>query len=194
MRTPVLRALSIVALATLGVAWAFTWTPFAFPSGDQHYVLELRQGEDADAAVSVIDLQIRDVGGSYDVVTTLTLEQRGVSGDDLATAAFGGDAVGMLMFGPMVAYGPSFFILPMILGEEEVRVRAEPMRVMGMGSVTMDREVEVAGHTCVVVTYTPDGDPSGVVEFALAENLPFPCYSVYGTGSDRIEVRLLRAE
>jgi hypothetical protein len=32
------------------------------------------------------------------------------------------------------------------------------------------------------------------MEFALAEGLPIPCYSKYSTGSDAVEVRLIKAE
>lgn len=193
-RSRVLPVVIALALATAGSVQAFQWTPFAFPAGDQHYVLEVRQGEGADAPVGTIDLRVADRGGAFDATTTLTFEQTGLSADDLSSAAFGGSMAGLMMMGPMLAYGPAFFLLPMMLGEEDVRVRAEPLRLVGLGSLFMEREEEVAGRACVVVRYVPDGDPSGEMTFALAENLPFPCFSVYGTGSDRIEVRLLQAD
>lgn len=191
------RVVASALCATLafgGSVQAFQWQPFAFPEGDQRYVLEIRQGEGPDATVGTLDLTVVDRGGTYDTTTTLTFEQTGIGGDDLSTAAFGGEMAGLLMMGPMLAYGPAFFLLPMMLGEEDVRVRSEPLRLVGMGSLTMEREEEVAGHTCVVVRFEPDDDPDGAMTFALADGLPFPCYSVYGSGGDRIEVRLLRAE
>jgi hypothetical protein len=182
------------AIVAGGSAHAFQWTPFEFPAGDQHYVLEIRQGEGDAAVAGTIDLRIADVGGRFDATTTLTFVQAGLSAEDLSSVAFGGSMTGMLVMGPALAYGPAFFLLPMMLGEEEVRVRTEPIRMVGVGSLHMEREEQVAGRTCVVVRFEPDGDPSGAMTFALAEGLPFPCFSVYGSGDGRVEVRLLQAD
>jgi hypothetical protein len=186
----------VLALALLagGSAHAFRWTPFAFPEGDQHYVLEIRHGEGDAAVAGTVDLRIADAGETFDATTTFTFAQTGLSAEDLSSVAFGGSLTGMLVMGPALAYGPAFFLLPMMLGEEEVRVRTEPIRMVGVGALHMEREEEVAGRTCVVVRFEPDGDPSGAMTFALAEGLPFPCYSVYGSGDGRVEVRLLQAD
>jgi hypothetical protein len=186
-------ALVLALSLALPAAWAFQWEPFAFPEGDQHYTLEVRSVGGGEAApASVIDIVIRDTGGSYTVETTMTFVQEGVSSDDLANAAFGGSMLGTFMFGPMMLFGPTFMMLPLMLGQEDIRVRPEPMLVMGMGRLTMDRSETVAGRECVVLTFTPnDGEP---FEFALAEGLPFPCYSRYDSGDGMMEIRLVRAD
>jgi hypothetical protein len=53
----------------------------------------------------------------------------------------------------------------------------------------MEREEVVAGHTCVVIRMELEGGDE--LEFAVAENLPVPCFSRYGSGSDAIEARLI---
>jgi hypothetical protein len=188
------RSLLVLALAVAGSASAFRWAPFEFPAGDQRYVLEIRQGEGDAAMVGTVDLTIVDRGGVFDATTTIAFAQTGLSPEDLSSAAFGGAMANVVVLGPALAYGPAFFLLPMMLGEEEVRVRPEPIRLVGIGSLHMEREEVVAGRTCVVVRYEPDGDPSGAMTFALADGLPFPCFSMYGSGDGRVEVRLLRAD
>lgn len=184
----------LLFLAAGGSASAFRWTPFAFPDGDQHYVLEVRQGEGDGIVVGTVDLRIDDLGGRFDVTTTVTFVQSGLSADDLSAAAFGGLMANLMTLGPALAYGPASFLLPMMLGEEDVRLRDEPIRLLGGASLHMDREEVVAGRTCVVARYEIEGDPSGTMTFALAEGLPFPCFSVYGSGDGRVEVRLLQAD
>lgn len=187
-----LRASILLAALSLGAAHAFTWEPFTFPEGDQGYTLEIVQGEDGPA--TTIDIDVVDVGDAYDVTTTMTYQQAGVPKSDLDSAMFGGSTFGMFAMGPMMMFGPSFMMVPMMLGEEDIRVREEPIRVMGFGSLHMDSEVEVAGRTCVVMRMVPDGDPEAGYEFAVAEGVPFPCYSRYGQGDDVVEIRLVRIE
>ena len=180
---------TLMALALAGVS-AFQWTPFEFGPGDQHYTIEIRAGE---APVTTLDVTMLHRDDGFHVSTVLRFEQDGVAQDDLATAMFGGQALGMFGLGPMLVFGPSAMMLPMLLGEEEVRVREEPLRVMGFGSLHMEREEVVAGHTCVVMRLELDvGDD--VFEFAVAEGLPLPCFSRYGSGADQVEMRLLRAD
>lgn len=182
------RTFVLLAALVLSAAHAFTWEPFAFPEGDQGYTLEIAQ--EGDGPVTTIDIDVTSTGDGFDVTTTTTVRQTGIAQEEVEDAMFGG-GFGLFAMGPMMMFGPSFMMVPMMLGEEEVRVRAEPMRMMGFGSVFMDREVEVAGRTCVVVRVVPDGNPDGEFEFALAEDLPFPCYSRYGQGDDVVEVRLV---
>jgi len=183
------RFVSIVGvLVLLSGAHAFTWEPFVFPEGDQSYTLEIASADDIPSTTIRID--IVDTGDGYDVTTTTTLQQRGVGQGELENAAFGGGAFGMFAMGPMMMFGPSFMMLPMMLGEEDIRVREEPMRVMGAGSLYMEEEVEVAGQRCVVLRFEPDQEGGGGFEFAVAEGVPFPCYSRYGTGDDVVEIRL----
>jgi hypothetical protein len=186
---PTLRLVATTFALLLGAAQAFTWEPFVFPEGDQSYTLEIVEADDIPS--TTIRIEIVDVGDGYDVTTTTTLQQTGVSQDDLESAAFGGGAFGMFAMGPMMMFGPSFMMLPMMLGEEDIRVREEPMRVMGAGSLYMDAEVEVAGQRCVVLRFEPDQEGGGGFEFAVAEGVPFPCYSRYGTGDDVVEIRLV---
>ena len=186
MPYPVARRLVVVLLAVaLGGAQAFQWTPFEFAPGDQGYTMEIV----TEDGVSRVDIDIVESGGSYDVTTTMTLEQVGIGQDDLSDAMFGGSSLAMFGFGPMMLYGPSFFLLPMVLGEEDIAVSDTPIRVMGMGTMYMDREEVVAGQTCVVIRMELEGGDE--VEFAVAEGVPLPCFSRYGSGSDMIEVRLI---
>lgn len=176
------------ALLVIGAVHAFTWEPFVFPEGDQSYTLEIVEADEIPSTTIRID--IVDTGDGYDVTTTTTLQQTGVGQSELENAAFGGGAFGMFAMGPMMLFGPSFMMLPMMLGEEDIRVREEPMRVMGAGSLYMEEEVEVAGQSCVVLRFEPDQEGGGGFEFAVAEGVPFPCYSRYGTGDDVVEIRL----
>jgi len=171
---------------------AFEWNVDQWPEGNQAYTLELRQGDSGQ--VVTMNIVITDQGETYDVATTMTVNQIGISQSELGSAAYGGNALGMFALGPMAFYGPAFMMLPMMLGQEDISVREEPIRVMGMGSISMDRSETIAGFECVVVSFSPDNDPDTVMEFALAETLPFPCYSKYGSGADIIEIRLISAE
>jgi len=177
--------LVLVLAVVLGGAQAFQWMPFEFPAGDQGYTMEIV----TEDGVSQIDIDIVERDGSYDVTTTMTFEQTGVPLGGLDDAMFGGAGFAMFGFGPMMLFGPSFFLLPMMLGQEEIKVQDTPIRVMGMGTMYMDREEVVAGHVCVVIRLEMDGDDT--LEFAVAENLPFPCFSRYGSGDDGLEVRLI---
>lgn len=183
---PRIRTLVFVAFAVvLATAQAFQWTPFEFPPGDQGYTIEIESAE----GVAVLDVDIVDRGGSFDVNTVMRFDQEGVAAGDLGAAMFGGGGIGLFAFGPMMMFGPTAFLMPMILGNEDIAVRAEPIDAMGMGTVWMDREVEVAGRTCVVVRFEMAGGDD--VEFALAEGLPVPCFSRFGTGRDAFEARLV---
>ncbi len=177
--------MALVVAVALGGAQAFQWMPFEFPPGDQGYTMEIV----TEDGVSQIDIDIVDRGGSYDVTTTMTFEQAGVPLDGLSDAMFGGAGLTMFGFGPMMLFGPSFFLLPMMLGQEEIQVQDTPIRVMGMGTMYMDREEVVAGHVCVVIRMELEGDDA--LEFAVAENLPIPCFSRYGSGDDAMEARLI---
>ena len=179
------RTVTALLVFALGGAHAFQWTPFEFPPGDQGYTMEIVTEE----GVSVVDIDIVEAGGAYEVTTTMTLVQTDVEQDALSDAMFGGSGMAMFGFGPMMLFGPSFFLLPMLLGEEDISVQSTPIRVMGMGTMYMDREEIVAGHTCVVIRMELQGGDE--LEFAVAEGLPVPCFSRYGSGSDAIEARLI---
>ena len=142
-----------------------------------------------EEGVSIVDVNSEEGGGSFEVTTPMTLVQSNVDQDDLGEAMFGGSGLAMFAFGPMMLFGPSFFLLPMLLGEEDISVQDTPIRVMGMGTMYMDREEVVAGRTCVVIRMELEGGDE--LEFALAEDLPLPCFSRYGSGSDAVEARLI---
>jgi hypothetical protein len=187
----------LILTALLGLfscAFAFKWTFDQWPAGNQNYTFEVRSGEGDSAQVATFDVAITDTGGQFDVKTTMTVQQTGIAQSDLSGAAFGGSAIGMFAFGPMIFYGPAFMMLPMMLGEEDISVRPDPVSVMGMGKIYMDKSEQIAGHDCVVLRLEMEEDKNSNMEFALADGLPIPCYSKYGTGSDAVEVRLVKAE
>jgi hypothetical protein len=146
---------------------------------------------DLEGMTVSIDIVQTDAG--YDVTTTIVSSQSDVAQGNLSGAAFGGSMLGGLALGPMMFYGPMFMMLPMMLGQEEIRVRTEPMVVMGMGRLVMDSTVEMAGHTCVVVRFEPNENPEGTLEFALAEGVPFPCYTRFGSGDAVVEMQLIES-
>lgn len=195
---PVRRAvrwLAATAVLAAGGAFAFQWNPDAFPTGDHSYSWEITTQGDQGPEVATMTVDIAQKGDTYDTTTTLSVTQSGVAHDDLSTAALGGSMAGMLGFGPMMMfYGPAFMILPMMIGDEDIHVRQEPMRVMGMGSLVMDHSETVAGHECVVIRFEPDDDSGSPMEFALAEDLPFPCFSSYGGDADKVTIRLTEAK
>lgn len=193
MRTVALGTL-LALLPLWGAGHAFEWTPFEFPDRDQAYTLEIWQGEDAERPEAIMEIDVTSTGEGFDVVTNMRYERQAVDQSELEDAIFGAGFMGMFTMGPMMMFGPFAMMLPMLLGEEDIRVRSEPIRVMGVGRLHMDREVEVAGRTCVVVRLEPDNEGAGEMEFALAEGVPFPCYSRYGSGADAVEVRLVRIE
>jgi hypothetical protein len=177
--------LMLLSFALAGGAAAFSWTPFEFPPGDQGYVVDIVTSE----GVARVDVDVAARGGLFDVTTTMTFEQTGVDPSSMGDAFFGGSALAMFGFGPMVLFGPSAFMLPMMLGQEDIAVRKEPMRLMGVGTLVMDREEIVAGRRCVVITVNMDGGDQLV--FAIAEGVPIPCFTRYGTGMNAMEVRLV---
>lgn len=190
-------ALMVMALV-VGQAAAFQWEPFAFPTGDQRYVLEVRTvAEGSDDQVSTITITITEGAEGYNVDTAFAFSQEGVSQDELSNVMFGGSLLGTFAFGPMMMFGPSFMMLPMMLMGEEIRVRAEPVVVMGMGRLHMDRTTQAAGRECVLLRFETGSaaEPSeDVMEFALAEDLPFPCYARYGSAGSYTEIRVLEAD
>ncbi|MEZ4631693.1 MAG: hypothetical protein R2880_13450 [Deinococcales bacterium] len=165
---------------------AFSWEALKFPEGDQSYSLEVTmQGKSTQ-----FDIDIVQEEDGYRVEYGSSQSQ--IPYEDLSSAAFGGTMMGG--FGAAAfLFGPSFMFLPMILANEDIAVRDGYISMMGMGKVYMEKTVEVAGHECVVVRMEMGQDDDiQNFEFALAENLPFPCYSIYGEGEDQVEIRLIR--
>jgi hypothetical protein len=102
----------------------------------------------------------------------------------------------MLGVRPMLLFGPSSFMLPMLIAQHDIAVRDAPIQVPGLGTLHMDREEIVAGHTCVVVRIVFEGDDDfeedgDVFEIAIAEDLPFPCFSRHGLLDEAVEAHLV---
>ncbi|CAN5577136.1 hypothetical protein BH24DEI1_BH24DEI1_07880 [soil metagenome] len=195
-----MRASALVAglLLLWGQASAFQWEPFVVPPGEHRYVVEVRTvAEGEDDGVSTITINVREAGEGYRGETTIAFSQENVSAEELSTAMFGGSMLGTFAFGPMMMFGPTFMMLPMMLMGEEIRVRPEPLVVMGMGRLHMDSTVEAAGRDCVLLRFE-SGDAANasedIMEFALAEDLPFPCYARYGSPGSYTEIRMLEAD
>ncbi len=180
-------------LFLLGQGFAFQWEPFQVPPGDHSYLLEIRTvAADVDDQVSTITIDIGEGAEGYAIDTTIRFRQEGVSEGDLGSAMFGGSMLGTFAFGPMMMFGPSFMMLPMMLMGEDIRVRSEPMVVMGMGRLYMNETITAAERECVVLRFEAN-DSTDIMEFALAEDLPFPCYTRYGGEGSYTEIRLLEA-
>ena len=189
-----IRVMAAFALLAGGSALAFNWSPDNFPTGSHSYTWEMSVEGGDGPQKATIGLDITQNGDSYDTTTTMKVTQTGVAQGDLASAALGGSMLGAMGLGPMmVFYGPTFMMLPMLLGNEDIHVRSEPVRVAGIGTIHMDKSEQVAGHTCVVLRLELD-DGSAPIEMALAEDLPFPCYSQYGDEGARTTIRLTKAD
>ncbi len=189
----IIRLLVVVAFLATGSALAFTWNPDNFPTGNHSYTWEMTVDQGNGPEKATISVDIVQKGSSYDVTTTTKVTQSGVAHDDLASAALGGSMSGALAIGPMmVFYGPSFTMLPMLLGNEDIHVRKDPVRVAGMGSIYMDKSETIAGHQCVVLRLVMD-DGSPPIQMGLAADLPFPCFSQYGDTGDQTTIRLIQA-
>jgi len=180
------RRLVIVSLVgVLGMAHAFSWAPFEFPPGDQGYSMEVVTKD----GVTRFDIDVVDRGGVFDVTTSMTVTQVGVAPGGMSEAMFGGSGMTMFAFGPMMLFGVNFFLMQTLIGLEDIEVRTDPSGVKGIGLLYMEREEVVAGRTCVVIRAELDGGEQ--TEFAVAEGLPLPCFSRYGSGGDAVEARLI---
>ena len=188
------RLVAAVAVLAAGSAFAFTWSPDAYPGGSHSYTWEMTVDQGDGPQTATISVDIVQKGDSFDTSTTTKVTQTGVAKGDITSAALGGSMLGALAIGPMmVFYGPAFMMLPALLGNEDIHVRSDPVRVAGVGSIHMDKTETIAGHQCVVLRLEMD-DGSPPVEMALAEDLPFPCYSKYGEEGNQTSIRLVKAE
>lgn len=189
------KALALIVALLFATAQAFTWQLDQIPPGDHYYLLELISTEaDGTTQRATVAIDVKAVGSTYDVQTTYSISQTGVAAGDLSAVWFGGSMLAMAAFGPMLMYGPMFFLMPMMLGNEEIRVRSEPIIVMGMGRLYMERTERVAGHECVVIRFEASDGGMQPMEFALAENVPFPCFSRYhNDDGSSMEIRLIEA-
>jgi hypothetical protein len=190
MRT-IQTVLVLVAVLLGGVALAFEWEPLEFEPREQAYTIEIlnAQGE----VQLTMEIDVVAAGDGFDVTTVQTVRRAGVAGGDLADAAFSG-GLGMFGFGGAMFLGPAFMILPLVLADEEVAVRPEPIELTGFGTVYMESTSEVAGVTCVDVRIETAVAEQPPIELGIAEGVPFPCYSRYGEGEDAVEIRLTRIE
>ena len=183
--------LTLAALLLVGVVHAFEWAPLEFEPRPQAYTIEVLDA--AGEVVTTLDIDITAAGDAFDVTTVQTTRSAGVDAADLDTAALTGGG-GLFGFAGAAFFGPAFMLLPLILLDQDVAVRDAPIEVAGYGSVYMDSTSTVAGTTCVDVRLQPANEGMPVVEFGIAEGVPFPCYSRYGEGEDAVEIRLTRIE
>jgi hypothetical protein len=183
---PHLRAfVAILACIVVGSAQAFQWTALEFPSGDQGYTVQITSAD----GVSVIDVDMVDRGGTFDVTTAMTFVQTGVARDDLSGAMFGGRGTGHVRVRSDDVLRPELLHPADAARPGGDRGAGHADHGDGFGTIYMEREEVVAGRTCVVIRMELDG--SDTLEFAVAEGLPIPCFSRYGSGSDAVEARLV---
>lgn len=176
-------------------ALAFNWQPNQVPEGNHSYTLQMTStAEDQKNLVTTVKIDITKQGDAYNVQTTYNIEQKNVSQDDLSDALYGGGALGLSALGPMLLYDPTFMMLPELLGNEDIHVRKDPVIIAGLGKIYMDKTIEAAGLKCVLLRFAP-GDGSPPIKFAVADKVPFPCYSKY-TDDDGsyTEIKLIEAK
>ena len=183
-------ALITLTLMLVGGAHAFEWEPLEFEERPQAYTIQILDG-DGEVQLTM-DIDIVAAGDGFDVTTVQTVRSSGVEGGDLDQAALGGG--GLFGFGGAMLFGPAFMVLPLVLVDEDVAVRDEPIELPGFGMVYMESTSEVAGTTCVDVRIEMAAGEQPPIELGIAEGVPFPCYSRYGEGENAVEIRLTRIE
>lgn len=184
--------LVITTVLLTASAAAFEWSAQSFPDGDQRYVLEFRMDSSYEQGTSTMEIDIKDLGGRFDVRTSVSVREE-VPKDEMDIMGLGGLSDGFTLLGPAMMFGPMFMFLPMMLEGQDIRVRSEPLVLLGFGEMHMERTERVAGHECVVIRFVPT-DSDDVFEFALAEGVPFPCFSRYGSEGDITEMRLISTQ
>lgn len=189
------RLVTVLGVAVLswwvGAAHAFQWEAFEFEERPQAYTIQILDAE--GEVVLTTDIDVVAAGDGFEVTTVQTTRRSVPAGEDIGDAVLGGGA-GLFGFGGAMFLGPAFMILPLVLADEEVAVRSEPIELPGFGMVYMDSTSEVAGTTCVDVRIELLAGEQAPIEVGLAEGLPYPCYSRYGEGEDAVEIRLTRIE
>jgi hypothetical protein len=180
----------LTLLLSAGTVLAFEWSPEIIRPGDQRYLVEVRKGEGDAGAVFHVEIVLTDLGGSFDAAVTLQIVRTGVAPAEVGNLPFylGFDASFALM-----AASPNMIFAAQVGVAGDVTVRDEPVELMfGMGRVHYEREELVAGLTCVVVRVELTGDSEHTL--AVAEGVPFPCFSDYGEGDGRVRTRILEAD
>ncbi len=186
-----IAGLTLIGMLVGGSAAAFTLDMTAFPPGSHFYAFEITSDSLGEGTVMRVEYDVRQNGDAYDITTTTRITNSGLQQGEVMDALGGGGALAMFMFGPSILfYGPAVFVLPLVLADQDVAVRQDPITVEGFGTLHMDRSERVAGLECVVLRYEPEDDTEPM-EIALAEGLPFPCYSIYGEDDDRTTMRLV---
>jgi hypothetical protein len=185
-RNPLATILATAGILAFSVAHAFSWMPFEFPDGNQGYTLEFTMAGET----TTMDIDIVERNGSYEVTTTTKSTGKARYKEEISDILLGGGGgFGMMGFGALAMFGPAFMFMPMLMNDQDVRVRSEPIVVLGLGSIYMEREETIAGKRCVVIRMQLANTET--IELAVAENVPVPCYSKYGTGGESMEVRLV---
>lgn len=177
----------VTLLLSAGTVLAFEWSPEIIRPGDQRYLVEVRQG---DAAAFHVEIVLTDLGGSFDVAVTLPIVRTGLSPAEVGSLLFylGAEANVALM-----AAAPNLMYASYVGIAGDVAVRDERVELLGgIVRVHFEREEQVAGLTCVVVRVEWTG--FGEYTLAVAEGVPFPCFSDYGEGDGRVRTRILEAD
>lgn len=142
------------------------------------------------AASDHVEIALTDLGGSFDVAVTLPIVRTGLSPAAVGSLLFylGAEANVALM-----AASPNLMYANYVGIAGDVAVRDEPVELLGgIVRVHFEREEQVAGLTCVVVRVEWTG--FGEYTLAVAEGVPFPCFSDYGEGDGRVRTRILEAD
>lgn len=186
------RRLVVLALVALPTAagLAFEWSAEIVRSGDQRYLIEVVQGDGDDARTHRVEIVLVDRGGAFDVGVTVTVARAGVAPAEVGRSPF--DASTELMAAMSASAANAVFASYAGIAGEVV-VRDEPVALVGgIGRVHYEREEQVAGLTCVVVRVELAG--YGEYLLAVAEGVPFPCFSAYGEGPNLVRTRILEAD
>lgn len=180
----------LIALPFVGAALAFGWSPEIARPGDQRYLIEVRQGEADDATVHHVEIVLTDVGGAFDVAVSVRLLRAALAPSDVGRVLLD---LGPAAMSVLSAASANLVFVGYATVQSDVAVRDEPVELAGgIGRVHYEREEQVAGLTCVVVRAELTG--YGEYILALAEGVPFPCFSDYGEGGGRVTTRILEAD
>jgi hypothetical protein len=177
-------------LVVAGTVLAFEWSPEIIRPGDQRYLVEVRLGDGDAATVYHVEVVLTDRGGAFDVAVTLPIVREGLAPAEVGTSLF---YVSFEAGAALKAVSPDLVLAGQVRAAGDIAVRDEPVELLfGTGWVHFEREEQVAGLTCVVLRVESTG--FGEYTMAVAEGVPFPCFSEYGEGSNRVSTRILEAD
>lgn len=186
--------LVVIISMCLGMSFAFTWDMNSFPESNQSYTIEITSPNSMRPKTTTMNIDITYSGNSYNISTNTITNQQNVPPEDVLLASFNNDNIGMVGFDPMAMFGEASFMISMFLTDQQnIQVSNEVTRVVGLGSMSMPRSIMIDGHECVVVLIEME-DSEQILDFAIAENIPLPCYINFGQGEEYTEFRLTRIQ